>query len=200
MKTKKDETAKTNEVTADAAKTNEVTADAGTETTPAPVAKVEIIRGRMPLPIVAMIKNEDKALTDGALATKYRTTNGKISDIRKERNFGYVTDLYVPTADEVEKSKAWAELHGGEDIKKAVEALKAGSDEDRAKYDAFKAEFNTKAKAAKANAAPAEPAEPAPAEPVAEPEKTEDPKGDAPKTSGKKDPKISDEDLNELTA
>ena len=66
----------------------------------APV-KLDIINGRMPLAIVYCIRFlEDSEVKDGDLATKYKTSNGKISDIRKNRNFGYVTEgMNFSTAD-----------------------------------------------------------------------------------------------------
>ena len=65
--------------------------------------KVEIIRGRMPLPIVFMIKFNTEGETDGAVAAKFRTTNGKVSDIRKSKNFGYITDSYVCNQDRLRR-------------------------------------------------------------------------------------------------
>lgn len=98
--------------------------------------KVEIIRGRMPAPVVLAIKTEDEGQTDGALAAKYRTTNGKVSDIRKNRNFGYITkESYVPNQDDCDKTVAWAEEHGDKDMIKWAKSLKPGSEKDRAKYD-----------------------------------------------------------------
>jgi len=62
--------------------------------------KVEIIRGRMPLALVALIKREPADLSTSALAAKYRTTVGKIDDIRKGHNFGYVDAGFCPTEDQ----------------------------------------------------------------------------------------------------
>jgi hypothetical protein len=97
------------------------------------VPKIDIIRGRMPLPIVAMIKFGTDGETDGAVATKFRTTNGKVSDIRKDRNFGYITAAYVPNADMIAKALVYAEQLNAPDIVERVKALKAGTDEDDAK-------------------------------------------------------------------
>ncbi len=58
-----------------------------------PVEKLDIINGRMPLAIVYVIRFKEAAdAKDGDLATKYKTSTGKINDIRKNRNFAYVTD------------------------------------------------------------------------------------------------------------
>lgn len=127
-----------------------------TNDTPPVIVKIDIIRGQMPLPIVHMIKTEDVGITDGTLAGKYRTTNGKINDIRQDKNFGYVVvGLYVPTVEEIAKAKAWAARHEGVEIIAAVDALVAGSAEDRAKFDANKVAIREAAKAAKTPAAPA---------------------------------------------
>lgn len=70
-------------------------------------AKVEILRGRMPLALVAMIKREPSDMTTSALAAKYRTTVGKIDDIRKGRNFGYVDASFCPTEDQAKSAAEW---------------------------------------------------------------------------------------------
>ena len=102
----------------------------------APVAKIEIIRGRMPLPIVQMIKFADKGLTDGALAAKFRTTNGKVSDIRKNRNFGYIGEDYTPSADMISKAKDYAGQLEDKSVLKDLEAMKPATDEQNAAFDA----------------------------------------------------------------
>lgn len=100
--------------------------------------KADIIRGRMPLPIVHMIKFAPEGETDGALATKFRTTNGKVSDIRKERNFGYIKEDYAPDADQIAKAVTFAEqLEDGSTLK-AVKALKPASDEQVAAFEALR--------------------------------------------------------------
>jgi len=118
----------------------------------------------MPLPIVDMIKREDVAITDGTLAAKFRTTNGKINDVRQKKNVGYVVvGLYVPTVEEIAKAKAWAAKHEGAEMIAAVDALVPGSADDRAKFDAHKVVIREAAKAAKTPAAPAATVEVAPA-------------------------------------
>ena len=100
--------------------------------------KADIIRGRMPLPIVHMIKFAAEDATDGALATKFRTTNGKVSDIRKERNFGYIKEDYVPDADQIAKAVAFAEQLEDTSVLKAVKKLKPASDEQNAAFEALR--------------------------------------------------------------
>lgn len=100
--------------------------------------KADIIRGRMPLPIVHMIKFAPEGETDGALATKFRTTNGKVSDIRKERNFGYIKEDYAPDADQIAKAVAFAEQLEDKGVLKVVKALKPASDEQIAAFEALR--------------------------------------------------------------
>lgn len=102
----------------------------------APVVKIEIIRGRMPLPIVHMIKFGDAGLTDGAMAAKFRTTNGKVSDVRKDRNFGYVKEDYVPSGDMIAKAKEYAAQLDDKSVLETLEAMKPASDEQNAAFDA----------------------------------------------------------------
>lgn len=123
---KKDETKQT---------TGEVSVDKAEEKKPA-APKVDIIRGRMPAPVVLKIKTEPSEATDGALAAKYRTTNGKVSDIRNNRNFAYITEeSFVPNQSDCDGTVAWAEKHGAPEVIKWAKSLKPGSEADRAKYD-----------------------------------------------------------------
>lgn len=110
----------------------EVSAENQPETKPV----VEIIRGRMPLPIVKMIKFAPEGETDGALAAKFRTTNGKVSDIRKERNFGYITENYKPSQEQLDKAKAYADQLEDKSIAKEVSKLTVASADEQAVFDA----------------------------------------------------------------
>jgi len=76
----------------------------------APKVEVEIIRGRMPVAIAAAIKlGENSEAKDSELASKYRTTNGKIADIRADRNFAYIDKEFHPNKEQVDQAKAYAE-------------------------------------------------------------------------------------------
>ena len=90
---------------------------------------IEIIRGRMPLPIVHMIKFGTEEQTVAALSAKYRTTGGKVNDIRTDANFGYITEDYVPSADMIEKAKAYAEQLDDKEVLKALGDMKPATDE-----------------------------------------------------------------------
>lgn len=95
------------------------------------VPAVEIIRGRMLLPIVFVIKFLDKG-TDAEMAVRYRTTGGKISDLVNNRNFGYVNEDTRFLADDINDAVIFAEQLGEhEDTVKALLAkLVPGSAED----------------------------------------------------------------------
>jgi len=97
--------------------------------------KIEIIRGRMPLAIVAAIKFGESDLTDGACAAKYRTTNGKVSDVRKDRNFGYITDKYVPSADDLAKALEYAGQLEDKTVEAGIKKMKPATAEQTAAFD-----------------------------------------------------------------
>ena len=97
--------------------------------------KADIIRGRMPLLIVWTIKFGSEGQTDGAVATKFRTTNGKVSDIRKNRNFGYIQKDFVPTADMIEGAAGYADQLDDKSVLKAVKATKPGTEKQIAAFE-----------------------------------------------------------------
>ena len=64
----------------------------------------QIIRGRIALAIVFLIRFVDAAETGTkALAEKYGTTVGKVDDIRKNRNFAYVTEDVRFTQEQIQE-------------------------------------------------------------------------------------------------
>lgn len=92
---------------------------AGTDAAAAPevqkvgaAPKKAIINGRMPVAIVFQVRfGNDKAESTKVLADKYGTTVGKIDDIKKGRNFAYVTESFRPTADMKAAGVAWLKTH-----------------------------------------------------------------------------------------
>lgn len=116
--------------------------------------KVEIIRGRMPVAIVAQIRFAEGDATTSAVAAKYRTTVGKVDDIRKNRNFGYVDAEFKPTADQLAAAKAYAEQLG--DASKSVIASLEGMGLAEDGGEAFEAKRSAARKSKKAEEAPAE--------------------------------------------
>lgn len=89
-----------------------MTEEAGKTETAEPVKTVEIIRGRMPVGVVALVRfgaNKDKSTKE--LATLFGTTVGKIDDIKKNRNFAYVTGDYRMTEQDKADAIAWLKRH-----------------------------------------------------------------------------------------
>ena len=61
--------------------------------------RLDIINGRMPIPLVHLIRFDETG-KDSEIAAKFFTSTGKVSDIKKHRNFQYVTeDLKFTQAD-----------------------------------------------------------------------------------------------------
>ena len=74
--------------------------------------KTPIINGRMPVAVVAQIRfGNDKAEPTKVLAEKYGTTVGKIDDIKKGRNFAYVTADFAPTQEQINEGLEWLQRH-----------------------------------------------------------------------------------------
>lgn len=73
-----------------------------------------IARGRMHAALVYVIKFSEEG-TDSEIAHKYCTTPGKVNDIRKNRNFKYVTeDLKFTDAEIAEAKERFAASVNGE--------------------------------------------------------------------------------------
>lgn len=71
-----------------------------------------IINGRMPVAVVAQIRfGNNKADATKDLAPLYGTTAGKIDDIKKGRNFAYVTADFRPTQAQKDEGVAWLQRH-----------------------------------------------------------------------------------------
>lgn len=80
---------------------------------------LDIQRGRLPLALVFAIRFQEKAeVSNNDLAKKYGTSVGKVFDIRKGRNFGYVTADYKLTEADKAAAETWAKgaaAHGGDE-------------------------------------------------------------------------------------
>ncbi len=74
-----------------------------------PENKLDIINGRLPLPLVFVIRFKEATGQNGALAKKFGTSIGKVFDIQKNRNFDYVTAAYKPSAEEVKAANDWCD-------------------------------------------------------------------------------------------
>jgi hypothetical protein len=129
-----------------------------------------------------MIRFQDKELSTSAVADKYRTTVGKVDDIRKNRNFGYITEDFKPTPADVEAAKGYLSQLTGENATNTIDALEAlelATDDGAAFEAARKAARKVTPKEASA----------APAEPAGETDSGALPEGDV----------VEDADLSELT-
>ncbi len=108
------------------------------------VVKIDIIRGRMPLALVYSIK----FLETGTIlesAVKYRTTVGKVDDILKEANFGYIQQTFKPTMDMITAAAGRCkDLKDGKDILESLKAVGIANAEDLIKFDAIKAALRKK--------------------------------------------------------
>lgn len=74
--------------------------------------KQAIISGRMPVAIVALARfgnKKDESTKD--MARIFGTTVGKIDDIKKNRNFAYVTADFRPTQEMIDAGIAWLKTH-----------------------------------------------------------------------------------------
>jgi hypothetical protein len=113
--------------------------------------KVEILRGRMPVAVVALIRFAETEATTSAVAAKYRTTVGKVDDIRKNRNFSYVDASFAPTADQKAEAVKYIEQLEGGDVQSALSLLDGlGVAEDGG--EAFEAKRSSMRKSKKAQA------------------------------------------------
>lgn len=119
-----------------------VTSEAGAEAK-APVPPKEIIRGRMPVAVVALARFNPivTALPTKAAADKLGTTVGKVDDIRKNRNFAYVTEAFKPTEAQKADGIAWLERHpsGAADLVQALKDTPVATAEEAAAFEQTRA-------------------------------------------------------------
>lgn len=117
-----------------------------TNTTAAPaVAKKAIINGRMPVAIVALARfGNTKGEATKILADKFGTTVGKIDDIKKNRNFAYVTNDFKPTQAQKDEGISWLKRHPAYDAQNVdaliieLEAWPTATAEDAAAFEAVR--------------------------------------------------------------
>lgn len=95
------------QTTTEVPSSNEPTAETKVRAPKDPAKALDILNGRMPLPIVYAIRfQEDAGAKNSELAKKYGTSVGKVFDIRKGSNFGYITKDYLPSAEELAAARA----------------------------------------------------------------------------------------------
>lgn len=102
----------------------------------------EIIRGRMPVAVVAQVRfgaNKDGATK--AVADLFGTTVGKVDDIKKNRNFAYVTADFKPTAAQKADGIAWLKRHptGADALVAELEATAEATADEAAAFEATRA-------------------------------------------------------------
>lgn len=99
-----------------------------------------IVRGRLPLLFVHALRFDAvlNALSTKDAATKFGTSVGKVFDIRKGRNFAYITADFKPSAEDVAQAEAWIAQVGGANAK----GLTANGDKNvmQATLDQYKAQ------------------------------------------------------------
>lgn len=78
-----------------------------------------IVRGRLPLLFVHAIRFDPvlSAMGNKDLATKFATSVGKVFDIKKGRNFAYVTQDFKPAAEDVKAAEDWIAQVGAKNAK-----------------------------------------------------------------------------------
>lgn len=103
----------------------------------------DIIRGRMPIAVVAMVRfGDNKNLETKELADLFGTTVGKIADIKKGSTFGYLKDGFKPNALQKEEGVLWLQRHVGfkegkvDKLISELEGAKEASPEEAASYEA----------------------------------------------------------------
>lgn len=106
-------------------------------------APVEIIRGRMPVAVVYMARyGNQKDLATKAAADKFGTTVGKIDDIKKIRNFAYVTEAFRPTQEQKDQALEWLKRHpyydaqNVDELVNELEAIPVATQEEAAAFEA----------------------------------------------------------------
>lgn len=110
-----------------------------------PTPKKEIIKGRMPVAVVALARfGNTKGESTKALATLFGTTVGKIDDIKKNRNFSYVTEAFKPTQEQKDSGIAWLKSHpyydeaGTDKLVSELDSLPVATDEEAAAFEAVR--------------------------------------------------------------
>ena len=99
--------AQTDTQTGEVPSSTEPTAETKVRAPKDPSKALDILNGRMPLPIVYAIRfQEDAGAKNSDLAKKYGTSVGKVFDIRKGSNFGYIDKDYKPSAEELAAARA----------------------------------------------------------------------------------------------
>jgi hypothetical protein len=105
--------------TAEALAAATATAAAETRKRAAAANFLPIVRGRLPLVFVHAIRFDATigAMGNKDTASKFGTSVGKVFDIKKGRNFAYITAEYKPSAEDLAAAQAWIDQVGAENAK-----------------------------------------------------------------------------------
>lgn len=78
-----------------------------------------IVRGRLPLLFVHAIRFDKvlNAMSNKDLASAFATSVGKVFDIKKGRNFGYVNAEFKPSAEDIAAAEGWIAQIGAQNAK-----------------------------------------------------------------------------------
>lgn len=102
----------------------------------------QIIRGRIALAIVYLIRFVDVEMATKEAAEKYGTTVGKVDDIKKGRNFAYVTEDVRFTQAQIDEGVTYIAQHDDPDqaekVKAMLEALDIATEEQAAAFAQIK--------------------------------------------------------------
>lgn len=119
-----------------------------------------IVRGVMPHTLVYAIRFLHSDVKESDVAKMFGTTTGKVADIRKNRNFAYVTEDFRPTQAQKDSAIAWLtqvpdyDTVGTDAAVTEVDKLEVATEEQAAAFLAGRsASRNTTPKAPKAPAA-----------------------------------------------
>jgi len=106
------------------------------------VQRDPIINGRMPATVVYLVRHgNNKGEATKALAKLFGTTVGKIDDIKKGRNFAYVTEAFRPTEAMKAEAAEWLKRHptydaaGVDKVMTELDALPVATAEEAAAYE-----------------------------------------------------------------
>ena len=97
----------------------------------------EIIRGRMPLAMVFAIRFLEEG-NDSEIANKYRTTPGKVNDIKKSRNFAYVTEGTRFTQEQLDQAQERAALleDDADEVSTTLNGMTVATEAETAEFEA----------------------------------------------------------------
>ena len=102
-----------------------------------------IIQGRMPVAVVHLLRfGSDKNKATKDLAVAFGTTVGKVDDVKKNRNFAYVTEAAGFTDEQIAEGIEWLKRHPNYDdanvdnLVNELESYTRGTPEEVAAFEA----------------------------------------------------------------